>query len=322
VQAVDPQPLADLLTARAAALSVAIEAKPGGPAKVRLTAAFSVADPASDIARIAANRGRYLALLEQARTAAAQLRDTALTEADAIAARVRKSVAPLTELVAPLRALQDIFGVSLSPERGFAGILIDVLDQLPPRRIAELTSPVYRAIRDRVEQLLKLVLDPARQAVDDLETVFEAFDLDVALAGLDAIHAEIRGRIESLRPGALLAEPLAAFVEARDALVAFDPLGAVTDALEGARQSALRVTGKLDPHSLVATPQTIFDEILGAFEKLDVSRLLAPLLEQLDAIASQIDTGLEETVASFQRLQDALPDKIGSTSISASVTVS
>jgi hypothetical protein len=43
---------------------------------------------------------------------------------------------------------------------------------------------------------------------------------------------------------------------------------------------------------------------------------------QLDAIASQLDAGLEGTCASFKRLQDALPDQIGSTSLSVSVSAS
>jgi hypothetical protein len=45
------------------------------------------------------------------------------------------------------------------------------------------------------------------------------------------------------------------------------------------------------------------------------------LFEQLDAISAQVDTGLEDTVVAFKRLQDALPSQVGSTSISGSVSV-
>ena len=70
------------------------------------------------------------------------------------------------------------------------------------------------------------------------------------------------------------------------------------------------------------TWQAIFDDMIGALEQLDVGKLLEPIFVQLDAIAFQIDAGLENTCASFKRLQDALPDRIGSTSLSVSVSAS
>ena len=52
-----------------------------------------------------------------------------------------------------------------------------------------------------------------------------------------------------------------------------------------------------------------------------MDRLLAPVLDRLDAIAGQIEGGLDETFDAFKRLQRALPDQVGSTAVGASVSV-
>ncbi|SEA37147.1 hypothetical protein SAMN05660964_01428 [Thiothrix caldifontis] len=74
--------------------------------------------------------------------------------------------------------------------------------------------------------------------------------------------------------------------------------------------------------AILATPLEIYDGIIGALEQLNLQRLLAPLLDTLDALAAGVNQGLEDTTGAFQRLQDALPDRVGSTTISVSVSVS
>ena len=62
----------------------------------------------------------------------------------------------------------------------------------------------------------------------------------------------------------------------------------------------------------------IYDFIIGELRKIDPQGLLDPVFEQLDEIAEQVDSGLDQTVASFKRLQDALPSGGGGTSSSRS----
>lgn len=321
-QALDPMAIATRVTPALSRIDAAIELKADGAGKVRLEAAADVTDPMQALAGIGANRGRYLATLEQALGAAGGLRDLSLGQADAAAARLRGALTPFSGITGLLQSIGDIVGLPNALSGGLSGVLTDVLDAAPPERLAAMLNPVYQAIRGRLEDLLAAVLDPLRQAIDDLLAALEALNLDTLRAGLDGVQAEVRGKIEALRPDAILAEPLAAFADVQAAIQAFDPLGDVFDALEDVQTRALSVTGKLDPEALVATPQAIFDDILGAFEALEVEALVRPLLDQLDAIAGQVDTGLEETVTAFRRLQDALPDKIGSTSLSASASVS
>jgi hypothetical protein len=132
----------------------------------------------------------------------------------------------------------------------------------------------------------------------------------------------VRSEIEVLHPDSLLAGSLGAWSAAQADVAAFDPLGDVEEALEEVGDRAAAVVSKLDPRALLATPIEIFDLVLTDLERLDVSSLLTPLFDQLDAIAAQVDTGLEGTVVAFKRLQDALPSQVGSTSVSGSASVS
>ncbi len=128
-------------------------------------------------------------------------------------------------------------------------------------------------------------------------------------------------RSHAFRPSALLAAPLAAFADAKQAFAAFDPLGEISDALDALRARVVSILGKLDLGKLLEQPIAIFADIVAALSALDVDRLLGPILDRLDAIAAQIEDGLDETFDAFKRLQRALPDQVGSTSVSASVSV-
>lgn len=321
-EALDPMAMASRLTPALAAIDAAISLKAEGAGKLRLEAATRVNDPIQALATIGANRSGYLSTLDAATTAAGSLRDLALDEVDTAAARLRGALAPLAALGGLLRSLGEIVGMPNALSRGLPGILEDLLASAPPERLTALLTPVYLAIRGRLEDLLSAVLDPLRQAIDELLAALEAVNLDALRAGLESVHAQVRSQIESLRPDAILSEALAAFADARAAVQAFDPLGDVLEALEAVKASALSVSAKLDPRAMVATPQAIFDDILQAFEALRVGELVAPLLDQLDGIAAQVDSGLEDTVGAFRRLQDALPDRIGSTSLTVSASAS
>jgi hypothetical protein len=81
------------------------------------------------------------------------------------------------------------------------------------------------------------------------------------------------------------------------------------------------VLAKLSLEKLLATPLAIYDDLLAELSRLDVAALIAPLRAQLDDIARQVDEGLDRTVASFERLQDALPSGGGGSSVDVSVEV-
>ena len=251
------------------------------------------------------------------------LRDLDVAEADAAAARLRGALAPFAVIPQLVNQIAGIVGLQGALGQGLSGVILAVLDSAPPARLAAMLTPVYVALRGRLEDLLASVLDPLRAAIDNVIAVLEAIDIGDLEDELDAIHAAARGQIAAFKPATLLAEPLADFAAVQAAFAAFDPLGALEDAIKAAEESVTRVLASIDPVKLVELPQAIFDDIhRRAGEQSDVGKLLEPIFVQLDAIASQIDAGLEGTCASFKRLQDALPDQIGSTSLSVSVSAS
>jgi hypothetical protein len=318
----DPQAMAARLTPGLSRLNTAVAAKADGPGKARLEAALGVADPIAMLVVVGANRGRATARVNGALPPAGTLRDLSFAEADATATRLRAALAPFAVIPEVLNSIAGIVGLQGAIGQGLSGVILAVLNSAPPARLASMLTPVYVALRGRLEDLLKSVLDPLRAGIDNVIAVLEAIDIGDLHDELDAIHAGARGQIAAFKPATLLAEPLADFAAVQAAFAGFDPLGALEDAIKAAEKSVTRVLASLDPVKLVESPQAIFDDMIGALEQLDVGKLLEPIFVQLDAIAFQIDAGLENTCASFKRLQDALPDRIGSTSLSVSVSAS
>ena len=86
--------------------------------------------------------------------------------------------------------------------------------------------------------------------------------------------------------------------------------------------SSSRVLSKLDAQEILKTPSEVFQDILAALQMIDLQNLLKPILDVLDSLSQKVNTGLVDTTEAFTRLQDALPDQIGSTSTSQPVSVS
>jgi hypothetical protein len=318
-RAVDPQKLSQRLSGEWPAVRVAVQAKQG-PARVRLEASLALGDPVAEFGRIAANRARYLQRLEAARNTAQALRSAGFGEIDAAAQKITRSFVPLR----PLRDLADRLSrlVGLAGlDRGLTGVLNELFEVASAERLAAIVMIVFKAVRARYEALIASVTGPVRQAINGFLTAADALSLAPLEAELSAVHAAVRSEIEVLHPDALFAGALGAWTAAQADVAAFDPLGDLEEALEEVGDRAAAVVSKLDARTLLATPIEIFDLVLADLERLEVTGLLTPLFEQLDAISAQVDTGLEDTVVAFKRLQDALPSQVGSTSISGSVSV-
>jgi hypothetical protein len=122
-----------------------------------------------------------------------------------------------------------------------------------------------------------------------------------------------------LSPTKLLAAPLAAVAGLKAQVAAFDPLHALLTVLDALRDTVARVLAKLDTQALLADPLAIYREIVDALDALNVQALMGPVLDLLDSIAHDVDQGLGDTVAAFQRLQDALPAGGGGSSASVAI---
>jgi len=320
VSGFDPAAFASALATLHSALRSRVDALPAGPARTEMAAIVNRLDPAVVFGPLAANRARYLAALDAAAAVAETLRRTGYSEVNVTAARLRLSFGPFDPAGTALRSLAESVGLSGFDE-GFGEVVKRLFAVATPERITGLVMPLFTALRNRAMALIDAVLDPVRTAVEDLIAVLDAFDLTPLREAVDGVYQDVRAEIAALAPENLLADTLSAFRDVQQQVAQFDPLADVQAALDGLRDSTTRILGKLKGSEMLATPLAIYDEILAQLEQLDIENLLAPVLDQTDAIALQVDEGLTGTVDAFQRLQDALPDRVGSTELSVSVTV-
>ena len=320
MNAFDPQAFASSLAPAYTSLRSRVNALPAGPLKTELTAIVDRLDPAAIFGPLAANRTRYLAALDAAEAVAETLRRTGYSEVDVTTARLRVALGPFDPAGVRLRSLAESVGLA-GFDVGFREVMKRLFAVATPERLTGLVMPLFAALRNRAMALIDSVLAPLKKAVQDLIALIDAVDLTPLREAVDQVYQEVRAQIAELSPPVLLADVLTAFRDAQQQVSQFNPLADVQAALIELRDTTTRVLGKLQASDMLATPLTIYDEILGLLEQLNIQNLMAPILDQIDAIAEQVDEGLSGTVDAFQRLQDALPDRVGSTELSASVTV-
>ena len=324
VEAFDPAVLSTAAVAaeaiRAAATTLAGNLEAASEGRLRLEAARNRLDVAGTSGRLAANRTRYLQLLVSADALGGAIGRSGLSEADVAIGQLRGALAPLQPLVAKVQQLGALLGVNTASS-GFSAVIREVLRVAPPARIAGLVSTLVAALRDRLKTLLDQVLAPVRAAIDDLQALIDLFSLQPAIDGIEAVFQEVRTQLLAYSPAVLLGDQLAAFGALKQQLLAFDPLAPVLAVLNGLRDTAARIVGKLSARTLLESPLAIYDTIVNALRQLDIQALLGPVLDGLDEIAEQVDRGLDETVEAFKRLQESLPPPGGGSSASISISV-
>jgi hypothetical protein len=163
------------------------------------------------------------------------------------------------------------------------------------------------------------VIVPVKAGITRLTTLIDAIDLKPLVDAVQSVFDEVKADLQALSPATLLAEPLAAFTALKTEVASFDPLAPLLALLDALRDTAARVVGKLSAQALLHSPLAIYRSIVDALAQLDIGKLIAPVLDLIDAIGKQVDQGLDETVTAFQGLQAALPGGGGGSSASVSV---
>jgi hypothetical protein len=320
VQAQAAPLLPHLNALRSAAQGLVQRLAAGAPQRLRLEAMLPRLDGAATFANLGANRQRYLALLEQATGLAEGFRRTGFSEADAGAAALSQALAPLAPAGRTLQS--SLAAVGLNPaELNVVSVAQAVLAVAPPARLAGLLNPLFVALRGRLQVLLQAVLAPVQDGVSELRSLLDAIDLAPLTQQADEVVTAVKAEIGAFHPDVLLQEPLAAFAELRVQIVEQDPMAQVTAILTALRDLIAAVLQKLSLKHLLEVPLQIYDEVLRQLRAIDPSGLLTPVLDQLDLIAQQVDSGLDNTVVAFQRLQAALPSGGGGSSGSVSVGI-
>jgi hypothetical protein len=266
-----------------------------------------------------ANRTRLLASLDGAAQRAGALALTGFSEVDEGLGRFRAGLQPLVP--AGRQALALAAAIGLQPDEiSVRGVVSALLRELPPERLAALPMPLFEALRGRLQALLTAVLAPLLEAIEDLRSLIDAIDLSPLDEAADGIVGEVKDQIGLLAPTALLQAPMASFTALRTAFVDNDPLEAVQQIVENLRELVASVLEKLSLQSLLESPLAIYHHIVEQLEAIDPRGLLDPVFDQLDQIAQQVDSGLDATVSSFKRLQDALPAGGGGSTVSVNGT--
>ena len=292
----------------------------GSSDRVRLEAVVLRLNPEAIIGRLTSNRTRYLALVDTSAGFGDALRRTGMSEVDLAVASLQDAFSPLNPILAKARELGTLMGLQGFDE-GFGSVLTQALQVLSPARISGLAATLLSALKDRLRTIIDQVLAPIKAGVEDLERLIALIDLQPVIDGVNEVFQEVLQQIQAFSPLTLLGEQLNAFRDLKNELLAFDPLESILTLLNTLRDTAARVLAKLSAERLLEAPLQIYDTILNAISALDLEHLLEPLLDLLDNIAKQVDEGLDETVAAFQRLQDSLPAPGGGGSATATASV-
>ena len=195
----DPQAMAARLTPGLSRLNTAVAAKADGPGKARLEAALDVADPIAMLVVVGADR-RFGPRRRAARCPPERFATCRLPRRRRChAARARRWHRSRVDPAAP----------QLSPASSACRAPWARGSRRHPRPCStarlrpdspRMLTPVYVALRGRLEDLLKSVLDPLRAGIDNVIAVLEAIDIGDLHDELDAIHAGARGQIAAFSP--------------------------------------------------------------------------------------------------------------------------
>ncbi|HVE85803.1 MAG TPA: hypothetical protein VND93_23270, partial [Myxococcales bacterium] len=260
-----------------------------------------------------------LGLLQTAAADCNALRSVGLSAVDVSMQGLGKAFDPLSRIRDFLKSLLRMLGIP-NLDASLKDVVRGVLAILTPARLAGIVTPVLDAVRARIGGVLDQVVAPIQEAITKLQQIVAAFDLKPLKDGLQAVYLELRGGIESLSPSKVLAPTLASFDALKADLLSFDPLAPFKILIQDLVDTAHRVLNSLSGEELLKDVIRIFDDVMAALQSLNLQGLLAPVLDALDSIGEQIDSGLDRTTEALQRLQQALPSGGGS-SVSGSVSV-
>lgn len=320
VQQVNPSAIVSQLQPSISAIHSAVAALPDGEIKDELQASVKALELEQAIGGFANHQQRYLTALNQANGVFTELANEGLSEVDLAINNLRDAFNPLAFAREFFQQLLAALGIG-ELERGLQQIVDDTFEVASAERLANILTPLLTAAKGRVADLLDGFINPVLAGIDDLQLLKDQLSLADLMLELDEIHLAARQKVEALHPQTLLGEVVSSFNDTQAEVLNFDPLGPITEGITSLQESSTRVLGKLSAQEILSTPIAIYEDVLSLLESLDLGELLTPILDVLDTLAAKVANGLDETTGSFQRLQEALPDQVGSSSTQGSVSL-
>jgi len=322
VKTLDPAPLTAAAQAQHRALVAALGTHPAdSPLRQTLDPLLAGTAPSTVLGPLTENRRRYQRALEVDVTLSATLAASGRSEVSTAAADLHAALLPLAAIPARLRAILHALGLG-EPDATLADLVRGLYERAGPARLLPALTELVTVGRDKVVEVLDVLLDPVLSAVADVRAIIDVLDVQPVIDELTDLHAQVLAEVGALSPDQLVGAVVEEAQQVVDRLQAFDPLGPVRDTVDAAKHVATQVLDDARPTVVFADVVELHHSVLALAEGLDVAALLRPVLEALDALAGQLDDGFDRSGAALQRLQAALPDQVTEQSVSGSVDVS
>ena len=319
VAGLDPSPAVAAAAAHHRALRDAVAGHPDdSPLRAAVDPILAAASPAQVLGGLAENQRRYRVGLEAEAALVGGLGASGRSEVTETAGALRVALGPLSAFPARLRALLEALGLEPG-SRPLREVLLDLLRS--PGGLTTALTTLVDAVRDKAVEALDVAADAALETLGSVEEVLAVLDLAPIVAEVTALHAQVRDEIAALTPQELLGDAVAGAEEVVSRLEEFDPLAAVRDVLVGAVEAAEQVFSSARPTVVFAPAVDLHGDVMRIVGGLEVVSLLRPVLDALDAIGAQLDTGLDRTGDALTGLQAALPGEVTSTDTGASVDI-
>jgi len=284
--------------------SSAVDALPASALKTGLAPLVLRVDPAVLLA-FPDQRDRAAAAVREAAELLRALASTGRSELQVAAQGLRRALLPVREALARLRLLLRRFGGAPldDPVAAVRSVVAGVRQ-----------SDVFDPLADALVRLLQRIpaglrvglVAPLKEFGAEVEALLAQLDIRFVNDELAAIQQAVVAKIDEIRPSVLLAGVLGPAQATIDALVELNVLAPV-DAVVAAVADTLEALEEFAPTKLLHPAVEIHGQIVTMAGALDVDRLAGPVVDALHAIEQELDTGLDQAGAAFQRLQDALP---------------
>ena len=252
------------------------------------------------------NRDRYLTALADGAAALSRLVAASRSELDEAATALRAATAPLTAVLARVRALLHATTGVVVDGRPLRAVLVELLDRLRP---SVLLGPIADAL-DRLRGRIRTAIDgalwqPVRDALGTVRDLVQILDLSFVRTELTAARDDVVATVERLRPTALLGDLLGDVTALQTRIAGFDPLGpvrAVTDALTATITAFDTV---FRPTVLAAPALAAYDTVRDVVDAVAVDDVLRPVLDALDGVSAQLEDGMNRLIDALHDVQDA-----------------
>lgn len=322
--ALDPGPVAAAATAYRRALTEAVAVHADGTALRLSVDPLLAGSPAESLGLLAANRQRYRLELDADGAILSTMSASGRTEVTEAAAGVAAALAPLAAFPARLRDALAAAGVDAArPDAGTAlrEMLLRLVVDARASGLTDALVALVEACRGKVLTAVDTVVGAGLDAVDAVGDLVALLDLDPVVAELTALHEQVRGEVAALTPDALLGDAVADAQQVVDRLHDFDPLAPVRVVVDTALEAADRVFESVRPTAVFAPAVTLHARVVGLAAGLDVVTLLRPVLDALDAIGGQLDSGFDRTGDALTGLQASLPDRVVENALDVAASV-